>query len=106
METNRLEEFIKANREEFDQMEPSEKVWDSISKNSGKHKVLRLNRALLRVAAILVFVVISSALLLKSNILSLSKQINVNQIPGSSIYHNIYRAESGGILSVMHNHYP
>lgn len=70
METNRLEEFIKANREEFDQMEPSEKVWDNISKNSGKHKVLRLNSALLRVAAILVFVVISSALLLKFNTLS------------------------------------
>lgn len=69
MDTNRLEEFIKANREEFDQMEPSQQVWDNISGNSAKQKVLRLNRTLMRVAAILVFVIVSSALLLKTNIL-------------------------------------
>lgn len=69
MKTNRLEEFIKANREEFDQMEPSQEVWENISKNSRKHKVLRLNRKLLQVAAVVVFVIISSVLILKTNIL-------------------------------------
>ena len=69
METNRLDEFIKANRAEFDHMEPSRKVWDNISKNSKKRKVFQLNRALLRVAAVLVIVIISSVLLLKTNII-------------------------------------
>ena len=69
METNRLDEFIKSNRAEFDHMEPSRKVWDNISKNSKKRKVFQLNRALLRVAAVLVIVIISSVLLLKTNII-------------------------------------
>ena len=69
MKTNRLEEFIKENRAEFDQFEPSQKVWENISKESKKHKVIRLNKVLLRVAAVLALVMISSVLLVKTNIL-------------------------------------
>ena len=36
MKTDRLEDFIKANREEFDQLEPSAKVWENISKTEKK----------------------------------------------------------------------
>ncbi len=78
METNRLEEFIKANRAGFDQMEPSQKVWENISKNSKKHRILRLNTIIVRVAAVVVFVVIASVLLVKTNILSPEKMAQNN----------------------------
>ena len=81
MKTNRLEEFIKANRDEFDQMEPSQEVWENISKNSRKHKVLRLNRKLLQVAAVVVFVIISSVLILKTNILIPERSAQNNSDP-------------------------
>ncbi len=70
MKTNRLEEFVKANREEFDGLEPSKNVWENISKNTGRHKPIRLNRMFLRIAAVFVFVIVSSVILLKSNILN------------------------------------
>jgi hypothetical protein len=70
MNTDRLEDFIKTHRDEFDQFEPSEKVWENISKTSKEPKVIRLNTMLFRVAAVLAIVVISSVLLLKTNILS------------------------------------
>ena len=38
MKTDRLEDFIKTNREAFDQFEPSEKLWEQISKSKQKSK--------------------------------------------------------------------
>jgi hypothetical protein len=70
MKTNRLENFIKDNRAEFDQLEPSPEVWEKILKGSKKRKVLHLNTILLRVAAVFVFAIIASILLIKTNILS------------------------------------
>jgi len=81
MKTDRLEEFIKANRDEFDQMEPSPKVWENITKDSKKLKKLRLNRMILQVAAILVFVIISSVILLKTNILTPERSAQINSDP-------------------------
>lgn len=70
MKSDRLEDFIKAHREEFDQLEPSAKVWENISGTKPKSKIIRLNTVLFRVAAVLVIVIISSVLLLKTNILT------------------------------------
>lgn len=70
MKTDRLEEFIKANREEFDQREPSAKVWENISGPKSKTKVIRLNKYLLRIAAVIAVVAVTSAVLLKTNILA------------------------------------
>lgn len=70
METDRLEKFIIANREDFDQLEPSAKVWENISRAQGKTKVIRLNKYLLRIAAVIAVVAITSALLFKTNILA------------------------------------
>lgn len=36
MKTDRLEEFVNGNRHEFDRMEPSDKIWESISKQLDK----------------------------------------------------------------------
>ena len=70
MKTNRLEDFIKENRAEFDQLEPSLKVWENISKESKKRKTFHLNTIILRVAAVFVFAIIASVLLVKTDVLS------------------------------------
>lgn len=68
MKTDRLEEFIKANREAFDQQEPSDKVWEQISKSKCKPKTIPFTRYFLRVAAILAIAVVFTVLLLKTNL--------------------------------------
>ena len=68
MQTDRLEDFIKANRESFDQHEPSDKVWEQISKSTRKPKTVQFTLYFLRVAAVLVIAVVFTVLLLKSNL--------------------------------------
>ncbi|RIH64683.1 hypothetical protein D1164_13665 [Mariniphaga sediminis] len=70
METDRLEEFVRNNRRGFDQLEPSQKVWENISAASKKTKTRRLNVYLLRVAAVFIVVLVTSVMLYKSTILS------------------------------------
>lgn len=70
MKTDRLEEFINANRGEFDQLEPSPKVWENISEATKKGKTMQLNTYFFRIAAVAVILVITSILLLKTNILT------------------------------------
>ncbi|WP_372935309.1 hypothetical protein [Mariniphaga sediminis] len=70
METDRLEEFVRNNRRGFDQLEPSQKVWENISAASKKTKIRRLNVYLLRVAAVFIVVLVTSVMLYKSTILS------------------------------------
>lgn len=66
MQTDRLEEFIKANREAFDQLEPSEKVWENISKP--KHKSPKMINYFLRVAAVVTIAVVFTVLLTKTGL--------------------------------------
>lgn len=73
MKTDRLEEFIKAHREEFDQLEPSPKVWENISKTQKKPGVIRLNSILLRVAAVVAIAAVTSVLVIKTNLLTPGK---------------------------------
>lgn len=73
MDTNRLENFINENRAEFDQLEPSPKVWKNIAKKSKKQSTIQLSKILFRVAAILVFAFLLSVLAIKSNILTPDK---------------------------------
>jgi hypothetical protein len=68
MQTDRLEEFIKANREAFDQLEPSDKVWEQISKPKRKPKTVSMARYLLRAAAVIAIAVVFTVLLLKTNV--------------------------------------
>ncbi|MCG6186632.1 hypothetical protein [Maribellus maritimus] len=68
MKTDRLEEFVKNNREEFDQFEPSARVWKNINQASHQPKMRRLNTPLLRVAAVLVLAVIFTVTLYRTNI--------------------------------------
>jgi len=66
MNTNRLEDFIKANREEFDNQEPSEKVWRNIEENTRKVRKLSPVVYLLRVAAVVLLIVGFSVVLIKT----------------------------------------
>ncbi len=66
MNTNRLEDFINANRGEFDSLEPSEKVWKNIEKNTRKVKKLSPVVYLLRIAAMMLVVIGLSVVLIKT----------------------------------------
>ena len=70
MKTDRLEEFIKDNREEFDHLEPSPKVWRNIAAATQNTKVRHLNFYLIRVAAVVVFALILTVVLYKVNVVS------------------------------------
>ena len=70
MQTDRLEEFIKTNREAFDQHEPSDKVWKRISKSKRKLKTISFARYFLRVAAVLAIAIVFTVLIVKTNLFS------------------------------------
>jgi len=67
MKTDRLEDFIKANREEFDFREPSSKVWDKIASRHKKTNVVKIRSYIIRVAAVIAIAVVTSAILFKTN---------------------------------------
>lgn len=75
MKTDRLEEFIKENREAFDQFEPSDKVWEQISKLKPKRKTktVTFSTYFLRVAAVLAVVAIFSVAITKTNLFNSSQ---------------------------------
>jgi len=68
MRTDRLEDFIKDNREAFDQFEPSEKVWENISKQKGKSRKISMVSYFLRVAAVVTIAVVFTVLITNTNI--------------------------------------
>jgi hypothetical protein len=70
MKTNNgLEDFIKANRNEFDSREPSSHVWEKIASQNKKTKVVLLQNYIVRVAAVVAIAAITSAVLWQTNIL-------------------------------------
>lgn len=70
MKTNNgLEDFIKANRNEFDFREPSPEVWKKIASKNKITKVISLRSYIVRVAAVIAVAAISSAVLWQTNIL-------------------------------------
>jgi len=81
MKTDHLEEFIKTHREEFDHLEPSPKMWDNISKTKQKPKTIRLNTVMLRVAAVVAVIVVTSVLLYKTNLLTPGKLAETSADP-------------------------
>jgi len=56
MTKDKLEQYILDNREKFDTLEPSEKLWDNIVKQKPKQKTLNLNsmKWIARVAAVII----------------------------------------------------
>ncbi len=73
MKKDRLEEFVSANRDEFDFREPSPELWEKITKNTPQKKVVPFRSYFMRVAAVLVVALISTVLVWQSGILSSNK---------------------------------
>lgn len=73
MKTDRLEDFIKTNREAFDQFEPSEKLWEQISKSKQKSKKVYFANYLIRAAAVIAVAVIFSVVAIKFGVLNSEK---------------------------------
>lgn len=83
MKTDRLEEFVKNNRESFDDLEPSPGVWDKISENTSDKRIIPISRQLLRIAAVVAVVAISSVFVLNSDLFlsdNYAKNINDPEI--------------------------
>ncbi|WP_340113379.1 hypothetical protein [Maribellus mangrovi] len=70
MKKDRLEEFVSANREEFDFREPSPELWKKIAENTSRKKVVPFRTYFMRIAAVLVIALVSTVLVWQSGILS------------------------------------
>lgn len=79
MQTDRLENFIKENREAFDQLEPSEKVWEKISKP--EHKSVRMVTYLLRVAAVVTIAVVFTVIISKTSLFKPDEKASITEDP-------------------------
>jgi hypothetical protein len=66
MKRESLEDFVKKNREKFDDLEPTPRVWKGIEKNSRKSKKVSIVPMLFRVAAVLAIVITTSVILLNN----------------------------------------
>ena len=76
MQTDRLEDFVRANKDEFDFREPSANVWEQINKEAKPTKVVSLRQYMLRIAAVVAVVAVSSVLLLQLGVGSSSQLAN------------------------------
>lgn len=81
MKNNGLEDFIKANRDEFDFRKPSPEVWERIESDTRKTKVISLRSYFVRAAAVLAIAAIFSVLLWQSNILTPGNMASKNNAP-------------------------
>jgi hypothetical protein len=81
MQTDRLEDFIKENREAFDQLEPSEKVWEQISKSKHKPQKVLMVSYLLRVAAVVTIAVIITVIVAKTGIFNSEEKEMLTEDP-------------------------
>ena len=78
MNTDRLEEFVKANRDEFDHLEPSPAVWEKINSRHKKTKTIKLRTFMFRAAAVVAIVLVSSAVLIHQGYLGGGKMATIN----------------------------
>lgn len=70
MKKDRLEEFIRNNRDDFDFREPSPELWNRISSAKSKKKVVPIRHYMYRAAVLLAVMSIGGVLLWQSGILA------------------------------------
>ncbi len=74
MKTDRLESFVNENRHEFDNLEPSDKIWDAISNRLNEQPKQKIGKyTWMKVAAVVAVVMLGSGIVYQS-ILSDQKQ--------------------------------
>jgi len=64
--TDRLEEFVRTHREEFDTFEPSPGLWGEIKERSRKAKIRKTRFLLVRVAAVVAVVTVTAIFAINS----------------------------------------
>ncbi len=74
MNTDRLEEFIKSNREEFDELEPSPKVWENIRTGTAP-KRKHIHPVFFRVAAVAVILLLAATVVWRSSLFGNREQL-------------------------------
>jgi len=63
MKPDRLESFVNENRHEFDRMEPSDQIWESINKRLDEQPKQRIRRmSWLKVAAVVAIIIVVPAI--------------------------------------------
>ncbi len=63
MKPDRLESFVNENRHEFDRMEPSDKIWESINKRLDEQPKYRIRRmSWMKVAAVVAVIILVPAI--------------------------------------------
>jgi len=63
MKPDRLESFVNENRHEFDRMEPSDKIWESINKRLDEQPKQRIRRmSWMKVAAVVAVIILVPAI--------------------------------------------
>jgi len=80
MNKDRLEEFVKANRDDFDFREPSPELWQRIAKPEPHKKIVPFRKYLYRAAVVLAVISIGSAVIWQSGMFS-SNQMAKNADP-------------------------
>lgn len=81
MKTYRLEDFVRANKDEFDFREPSADVWGKINTETKQTKVVSMRHYIMRVAAVVAVVAISSVLLWQSGVITPNRLAQNNTDP-------------------------
>ena len=70
MKRDSLEEFVRANRDDFDFREPSPELWGKIAGKTVQKKTVPLKTYFIRIAAVLVVALISTVLVWQSGFIS------------------------------------
>lgn len=80
MKKDRLEDFVRANRDDFDFREPSPELWEKIAGSAKQKKVVPFRSYMMRIAAVLLIALVSSVLLWQTGYLS-SERLAKNADP-------------------------
>ncbi len=80
MKTDRLESFVNENRHEFDQMEPSDKVWNAISEKLNEAPKQKFTKNIwMKVAAIAVILLLIPAIVYEVKMIELNRTVKAVQ---------------------------
>lgn len=81
MKPDLLESFVNENRHEFDPMEPSDKIWESISNRINEQPKKQIRKLTWwKIAAVVAVVLLGSALVYQSNVLNVKPTANAVKV--------------------------
>ena len=90
MDKLNLEDFVRKHRSDFDYLDPSESVWNNLSKSLEKKKTIRFNPILFKIAAVFLGIAIISTLVFRFETNSQKNRI----VPGDPEINELLEAEA------------